>query len=127
MILNMYSLLDVKVGSYGTPFFMAHDQQAIRAVRELAEQRDNQVARYPADFALYNMGTFDDATGLVTHGDYPKHLGMVVSFLPSKLPMPLFDQSHIMKRTTEQIERDEAQWANGAGPMQGDNAHNATT
>lgn len=114
MILNMYSLLDVKVGSYGTPFFMAHDQQAIRAVRELAEQRDNQVARYPADFALYNMGTFDDATGLVTHGDYPKHLGMVVSFLPSKLPMPLFPDV-----APSQV--------NGAGPMQGDNAHNATT
>lgn len=123
MIMKMFCLLDIKVGSYGSPFFFHHHHEAIRAASELAQDQATIPGRYPADFGLYEMGEFDNATGQVTMHAYPQALGVLRSFLPPPKSMPLFDQSHIMKRTTEQIERDEAQWANGAGPMHNDNAH----
>lgn len=81
MMLNAYSLLDIKSGAYAPPFFLHHDSQAIRAVSELGQDRSTTVARYPADFALCRVGVFDDQTGYM-RTDEVLNLGLVVAFLP---------------------------------------------
>lgn len=63
MIVNSYSLLDTKTGLYSMPWFFAHDAQAMRAVNELARDKNTTVGNYPADYVLYRIGLFDDNTG----------------------------------------------------------------
>lgn len=89
MILKAYCLLDMKAGAFATPFFMHHDAQAVRAVTELGQDTNTTVGRYPADFALCMVGTFDDASGVLTSLPVV-NLGTVAGFLPSRPTLPLF-------------------------------------
>lgn len=89
MILKAFCLLDMKAGAFATPFFMHHDAQAIRAVTELGQDQATTVGRYPADFALMSIGTFDDASGVLTPTGIV-NLGTVAGFLPAKPALPLF-------------------------------------
>lgn len=92
MILHGFSLLDTKTGHFNTPFFMSHPAQAIRACIDLGQDLTTMVGRHPADFALVQLGTFDDQAGQLTPM-HPQQLGTVASFLPphQARPAPLFD------------------------------------
>lgn len=63
MMQNAYSLFDKKVEAYGNPFFMPNDAAAVRSVGDAAADRSTTLARHPADFSLYSIGSFDDSTG----------------------------------------------------------------
>lgn len=89
MILKAFSLLDLKTGHFNVPFFMPHTQLAIRAVVDLAADANTTVGRHPSDFALCEVGTFDDQTGSFSVL-MPTQLGVVTSFLS-----PTSDQSSL--------------------------------
>lgn len=84
MILKAFSLLDTKVSAFHTPFFMAHVGHAIRACSELGADLSTTVGRHPADFHLYEIGTYDDQSGILT-ALYPivSH-GPVLAFVPKQ-------------------------------------------
>lgn len=91
MITLMFSIYDTKTGIYGTPFFMQHAGQAIRAVQDLCDDMSTIVARHPADFALVQLGYFDDNNS----GFEPKYenLGPCVSMMRQRaMPAPLFEK-----------------------------------
>lgn len=81
MILYGYSILDMRTGAYALPFFVAHVAHAIRACVDLGRDTTTVVGRYPGDFSLCAIGTFDDATGVFMPTG-PDVLGTVVGFLP---------------------------------------------
>lgn len=90
MILKAFALLDTKTGAFGTPFFMHHVAQAVRACIDLGGNLDTTVGRHPADYALVELGTFDDQTG-VLQAIPPHNLGTVAGFLPQPVQQaPLF-------------------------------------
>lgn len=68
---QMYSIFDKKGILYGNPFYCRTISEASRAVAMGLEDGKAIFARFPADFALYLLGTFDPATGFVT----PTHQG----------------------------------------------------
>lgn len=63
MILKVFSLLDIKAGMYTQPFMFPSTGQAVRAVQDLAADLNTTVGRHPGDFALYQIATWNDATG----------------------------------------------------------------
>ena len=63
MIKRVYSLLDVKSGVYANPVVYLRDGQAVRDFQALCSDQGCLVGRYPSDFCLYFVGTFDDETG----------------------------------------------------------------
>lgn len=81
MMLRAFSLLDVKVSAFATPFFMAHVGHAIRACSELGADLTTTVGRHPADFHLYEIGAFNDATGQLVPLDMPISHGPVLAFI----------------------------------------------
>lgn len=83
MILKAFSLLDQKVGTFSPPFFVAHIGQAIRMVTEVGQDLNTTVGRYPSDFALCEVGTFDDTAGMF-EPMIPVHHGLVLGFLPNR-------------------------------------------
>lgn len=64
MKVEIYSIYDEKVDSYSQPFFCVHKQHAIRIFSNLVNDKSSNINTYPEDFALYFLGSFDDATGL---------------------------------------------------------------
>lgn len=81
MQLRIFALYDIKSGAHGTPFFMHHVGEAVRACIDLGQDANTTVGRHPADFALHEIGSFDASTGLIV-GQQPVSHGSVVSFLP---------------------------------------------
>lgn len=62
----MFSVLDVKSKLYSNPWFMSANGEAIRAFRDLADDPKTTVGRYPGEFELWRLGTFDDESGVVS-------------------------------------------------------------
>lgn len=81
MVVNVYSLLDTKVGLFGVPFCQLHDEQAIRSVRGLCQDMQTVVAQYPDDYKLMKIAVFDDNTGVFVNPALQEDLGVVSSFL----------------------------------------------
>jgi len=81
MILKAFCLLDTKVSAFATPFFMPHIGNAVRACAELGQDMTTTVGRHPADFHLYEIGTYDDQTGLMEALRQPISHGPVLAFI----------------------------------------------
>lgn len=71
MKLNIYATYDIKAEAHGTPFFMANDDLARRALGNVGRNPDTTIALNPEDFRLHRIGSFDDNSGLITPEDKP--------------------------------------------------------
>lgn len=65
MIWKMFSVYDSGAKVFLQPFFVRHEQEALRAVSEAGMDSKTAVGKYPAEFVFYGLGTFDDTTGIV--------------------------------------------------------------
>lgn len=63
MIYQMYVIYDRIAGIYGTPFTSLNDATAVRQFRH---QIASNLMAEPTDFELYECGSFDAHSGLVT-------------------------------------------------------------
>lgn len=65
-VLKFYSVYDKPVGAY-MPMFPARARgEAIRMVEDAARDPNGQFAKHLTDYTLYEIGQFDDGTGVFT-------------------------------------------------------------
>lgn len=83
MVLEMFSLFDVKAGAFAQPFYSVNAGMAQRNVAAAMESGEAIFAKFPEDFQLFRVGTFNDLTGLV-EAVTPPHCVCVVSSLGGK-------------------------------------------
>lgn len=59
------SVFDSAAQVFGRPFFVVAKGQAIRSFSDEVQRQapDNELARHPDDFTLYQLAEFDDAFG----------------------------------------------------------------
>lgn len=62
---RMYSVFDKKALTFSLPYTAINDALAARFLFSTFEDTDNFVARFPEDFALYYVGTFDASNGQI--------------------------------------------------------------
>lgn len=91
MILNAYALLDTKAAFFGLPFFSQTHGEAMRVVIDAASDMRTTIARYPSDFILHHIGTYDNTTGVMT-ACFPDAIGHVSAMLPRQSMLPLEQQ-----------------------------------
>lgn len=67
------AIKDTAARVFGTPFFVQHAAQAIRSLRDEVNSKESKsdVNQHPSDFELYEIGTFNDDTGLVVCHEAP--------------------------------------------------------
>lgn len=74
---SMFSVYDQKADAFLPPFVMHNDALAVRVFADCCNAKDHQFGKHPEDYALYNLGVFDDSDGsldpvhklkLVVHG-----------------------------------------------------------
>lgn len=61
-MLKVYALKDIKGELYEAPFYVRTTAEAIRAFRKAYLTENSPVRLYPDDFALYELGTFNEET-----------------------------------------------------------------
>lgn len=78
MILNICTVKDRAADAYGRPMFVPSTGVAIRSFSDEINRNnaDNQLYNHPDDFDLYELGSFDDNTGLFSLHEQPKLLSL---------------------------------------------------
>jgi len=78
MILNICTVKDRAADAYGRPMFVPSTGVAIRSFSDEINRNnaDNQLYNHPDDFDLYELGSFDDNTGLFSLYEQPKLLSL---------------------------------------------------
>lgn len=71
---KIYAIYDDKAEAYNTPFPLASDGLAIRAFQEGCKDPRTDLYKYPGDFSLYCIATWDDSTAQFENIIPPKFL-----------------------------------------------------
>lgn len=68
MILVVFSIKDIAADAFGRPFFVQTRALAVRSFSDEVNRKadDNMMNKHPSDFALYEIGLFDDSKGTIT-------------------------------------------------------------
>ena len=74
MLQVIVSVKDTAAQAFGRPVFVPAVPVAVRSFRDEVKSKksDQDLDKYPDDFELYEIGTFDDATGIVQVLDAPR-------------------------------------------------------
>lgn len=71
MILLAFAIRDNKAEAFNTPFFAPTRGLAVRSFQEAVNDPASPFAKYPDDFTLFQVGSFDDNTGRLSAEDIP--------------------------------------------------------
>lgn len=74
MIQIIVSVKDTAAQAFGRPVFVPAVPVAVRSFRDEVNRKDSSedLARHPEDFELYELGSFDDSTGVVEVLETPR-------------------------------------------------------
>lgn len=77
----MIAIHDAKSESFGRPLFVRAYGEAERSFRDVVNDGKSDYAKHPEDFTLFEVGSFDDATGVLVGLAAPRSLGTAVAFV----------------------------------------------
>lgn len=79
-MLEYYSVYDKKVGAYKRPFNGTSLVDVTRSIEQEVKNPESLLSRYPGDFALYKLGSFDEIEGIFIQSK-PEHLAEISAFI----------------------------------------------
>lgn len=71
MKLEIFSMRDVKAGSFGAPMHFVNRAVAIRSLSEAVKNPESTLSKFPEDYQLFHVGDFDQNSGVVEALDAP--------------------------------------------------------
>ncbi len=94
MIHRIFSVYDLKAEAYLQPFFCPTKGLAIRSFTEIINDRNHNFSKYPEDYTLFELGTFDDAKAKFDMFPAPQSLGVGNEFrVVSDPPSPFIGEA----------------------------------
>lgn len=85
MELKVYSIRDAKGEIFHPPFYKKTHGEAERDFTTLVGDQNGMVSKYPEDFDLWYLGTFDDQTGKFNALETPQHVIKAIQ-IANRLP-----------------------------------------
>ena len=85
---KMFAVFDTKTQSYGVPFFQLTIGAAVRSFSDVANDERSMIAKHGSDYILFQVGEFDDSTGMSYPCDVPINLGNASSFIEKVAAVP---------------------------------------
>lgn len=76
------TVYDSAAAAFLDPFFCNTQEEAIRMFRSTVMNPDHQFHKFPEDYTLFELGSFDVTTGKVEALATPHSLGLAVTYLP---------------------------------------------
>lgn len=76
MKMKIFTVYDSKAGVYLQPFFFNHSGGALRAFVDLCIDKSHQFGKHPEDYALFELGTYEDDKSTFEIYDAPRSLGV---------------------------------------------------
>ena len=81
-MMNVYAVKDVKAQLFNNPFIQKSDGVAIRTFAAACEDSQTELNKYPSDFSLYHIGTYDPESGKIKQEDI-KQVANATEFVPN--------------------------------------------
>lgn len=79
---SVFSFYDDKACFFLAPVVIENFASLARSIRAAAaENADAPFVRYPSDFIVYEIGSFDEETGLLSGFDIPNRISSVAEIL----------------------------------------------
>lgn len=73
-----FSIHDSKAAAFIQPFFCPTVAVGIRSYQQAANDPDTMFARFPGDYTLFEIGTFDQETGTLEQLEHPINHGLAL-------------------------------------------------
>lgn len=80
MKLKVFTVYDSKVGAHLQPFYARSTGEAIRSFSQAVMDTNTQFNKYPADFTLFEVGSWDDQSCVFDLNQTPVSLGLAIEF-----------------------------------------------
>lgn len=64
-MMKIFSIFDSKTGAYHQPFFSPTVSAALRSCEDAVKDQDALWGKHSEDFVLFELGEFDEFTGLI--------------------------------------------------------------
>lgn len=74
---SIYSVFDRKANVFARPFVSPNDAMAARSFLAARQDSTTEIHKFPEDFTLYRLGTFDDDAGVVA-GIHPTPVSLEI-------------------------------------------------
>lgn len=74
---GIYSVFDCKANAYAQPFYAPNRPVALRNFAAAQEDPNSVLSKFPGDFVLYELGTFDDTGGTIEISTNPQPISGV--------------------------------------------------
>lgn len=74
-MLKIFCVRDNAVEAYMRPFYQVTRAAAIRDFTEACSQGDSPFAKHPSDYTLFEIGVFDETTGILEGGEPSRVIG----------------------------------------------------
>lgn len=81
MILQAFAIFDSAVGAFMEPFFAQTIEVAIRRFRSTVNHAESDMSRYPNDYSLFHVGSFEQESGMFQPLNTPHNLGLAIQFM----------------------------------------------
>lgn len=71
---ELYVIYDSKSGIYNKPFHQLNRDVALRTATDLANDPNSEISKFPEDYSLFLIGTYDDETAGMELTEAPQHV-----------------------------------------------------
>lgn len=88
MKLKAFSIRDTKAEVFNTPFFLKTHGEAERSFKNLLNDQQSMVSKYPEDYDLYYIGDYDQDSGQLGALDTPQHIVKAVQLMGTITDLP---------------------------------------
>lgn len=81
--IRMFSIRDIKAGTYGQPFALSNRNVAMRTFSTWVSNPESFFSKFPHDFELFELGSFDQLTGLFVSLPMPDYVARASDLVAS--------------------------------------------
>lgn len=79
--MEIFAIRDTKAEAFNPPFYQRTKAEAERSLQRLVLDPDSNVSKFPEDFDLYHLGTYNDSTGEISPLPSPEHIIKAINVL----------------------------------------------
>lgn len=87
MRVKIFSVYDSKSEAYMQPFFSPTKGSAVRSFIDSIQDHNTIFCKHPEDYTLFEIGEFDDSTGILITLTTPISLGLALEYVKKDMQL----------------------------------------
>ena len=104
MLMKIFAIYDAGISTWKPPMFCRAKGEILRWWTEMINSGQTDISKHPADFTLFEIGSWDDENNKFTHYKAPLSLGVALEFVKAaEAEAASQEPIRVVKKDTQQI------------------------